>query len=170
MSSHGFTSNLTYLWGSEFHNNAPLTPFLAVSAVFALKKINVSFRAARIFLLFFILTGGFLPGSILYKMMPLPDKNYTQFNYINESLKIIPATAAVSAQTTLAPHLSNREKIYLFPEILDAEFIIVDSRLNTYPLNKDELVNKISVLKKSDEWKLIHFDKSLFIFKKITAG
>jgi uncharacterized membrane protein len=48
----------------------------------------------------------------------------------------IPATASVSAQSDLVPHLSNRRYVYLFPYRADeAEYVLVDVTSNPYPLN-----------------------------------
>ena len=48
----------------------------------------------------------------------------------------IPASASVSAQSDLAPHLSNRRFVYLFPYRADeADYVLVDVTSNPYPLN-----------------------------------
>lgn len=43
-------------------------------------------------------------------------------------LATIPPDASVSAQTGLVPHLSNRERIYLFPRLDDADWVALDTR------------------------------------------
>ena len=49
-------------------------------------------------------------------------------------LSKIPANASVSAQTTLVPHLSHRQRIYLFPYAVDhANYILLDAKSYTYP-------------------------------------
>jgi hypothetical protein len=63
-------------------------------------------------------------------------------------LAMIPPDASVSAQTGLVPHLSARERIYLFPKLADAEWIALDTRGQrfappgsvTYEEGLDELV------------------------------
>ena len=46
----------------------------------------------------------------------------------------IPANATVSTQTSLAPHLSQRQSIYLFPYAVDhADYILLDATGYTYP-------------------------------------
>lgn len=57
---------------------------------------------------------------------------------IHEVLERIPPGASVSAQTTLAPHLSQRERIYLFPTRRDAEYVVLDRRASTYPVGTAE--------------------------------
>lgn len=38
----------------------------------------------------------------------------------------IPSRATVSAQSAFVPHLSERAKIFEFPRVLDAEFVLID--------------------------------------------
>jgi uncharacterized membrane protein len=48
---------------------------------------------------------------------------------------LIPATASVSAQSNLVPHLSNRRYIYLFPyQDQDADYVLLDETDELYPL------------------------------------
>jgi len=47
-------------------------------------------------------------------------------------VRMIPAGAVVSAQSPFVPHLSEREKIYQFPRLLDAEYVLLD-RLGPIP-------------------------------------
>jgi len=46
----------------------------------------------------------------------------------------IPPDAPVSAQSDLAPHVSQRPKIYLFPVVQDAEYIILDITTSIFPV------------------------------------
>jgi len=49
-------------------------------------------------------------------------------------LREIPANASVSTQTALAPHLSQRRRIYLFPYAVNhADYILLDTTSYTYP-------------------------------------
>lgn len=51
-------------------------------------------------------------------------------------LSKIPANASVSAQSTLVPHLSHRQRIYLFPYAVDhANYILLDAKSYTYPFH-----------------------------------
>jgi len=49
-------------------------------------------------------------------------------------LREIPANASLSTQTALAPHLSQRRRIYLFPYAVNhADYILLDTTSYTYP-------------------------------------
>lgn len=65
---------------------------------------------------------------------PTPHTQLAQ-RFFNE----IPATASVSAQGYLVPHLSHRTAIYQFPDgMSDAQYIFVDVTGNAYPAATDE--------------------------------
>ncbi len=48
---------------------------------------------------------------------------------INEALALVPADVPVSAQNTLLPHLSERQDVFEFPNLHDAEYVVVDPSL-----------------------------------------
>ena len=48
---------------------------------------------------------------------------------LRDALALVPGGASVSAQNTLLPHLSERAKIFEFPEMEDAAYVVVDPSL-----------------------------------------
>jgi len=73
---------------------------------------------------------------------------------LEELLANIPASAAVSAQTDLLPHLSHRNKIYLFPNINDAEFVVLAKNGNIWPLNSADYEKRVKALEANFQiWK-----------------
>ena len=82
-------------------------------------------------------------------------------------LKRIPASAKVSAQSPLAPHLAFRDYIYHYPFIGDAEYIaLFHIDPNPYPLSWKEYENKIIAMKNSDEWEIFDQNNAVLIFKR----
>lgn len=161
-----FTSTQPHLWGNMFHHNANLTPFLAVSAIFSITKFNIPKNVVFGLLIFFLIFGSLSPRSFIWKIPQLNIQNRFNYEYINKSLQTISPNSAISAQSPLVPHLSNREKIYLYPEVLDAEYIILDTSLDAYPLEAEKYLASINDLKKSPSWEIIQTNKNLIIFKK----
>jgi len=64
--------------------------------------------------------------------LPLPDAHA---RLLPRFLAQIPAGDAVSTSSSLAPHLSERRKLYLFPNVLDAQEVLLDLTSSSYPLN-----------------------------------
>lgn len=50
----------------------------------------------------------------------------------------IPPGAAVSAQSRLVPHLSQRERIYMFPRVEDAEYVFIDVTEDSWPIHPND--------------------------------
>ena len=85
---------------------------------------------------------------------------------IGEAYKVmdlIPPDAIVSAQSTFVPHLALRDKIYTFPTIRNAEFILFSPVEATYP---NEFGNKIHQLLKNPDWEVVRKDKFFVLLKK----
>lgn len=161
-----FSSNYTQTWTNTWHHSANLVPFLAVSAIFALSKFKIPNLPVVILLLFFLVTGGLTPNGMIWTTIQNPIQNFSRFQYMQNAIKNIPNSAAVSAQSPLVPHLANRKDIYLFPEVYGAEYIVLDTSLSSYPMGYDELKNKISTLRKSKYWQVKTEDKNLIVFRK----
>jgi len=90
------------------------------------------------------------------------------YREIYKALKLIPADAGVSAHHAVAPHLANREKLYQFPIIKDAEYIILfQSKRGTYPIKKDRYKEEINKFKKSEDNDVIYDQNDLLILKII---
>lgn len=50
-------------------------------------------------------------------------------------LSLIPEMVPVSAQSDLAPHVSNRPKVYVFPTVADAEYVLLDATSTIFPVH-----------------------------------
>jgi hypothetical protein len=80
---------------------------------------------------------------------------------------MLPKDAAISAQSQLIPHLALRKKIYQFPIINDADYIIFSPNEGNYPLTTKDFSIKIEDLINSRQWKISYTDAQLTILKKI---
>jgi uncharacterized membrane protein len=67
--------------------------------------------------------------------LPLPDDHA---RLLQRFLAQIPANDAVSTSSSLAPHLSERRTLYLFPNVLDAQEVLLDLTGSPYPLDWPE--------------------------------
>lgn len=160
-----FSSLATHFWISNFHYNANLVPFMAVSAILALGKFKIPLTVTTTLLVFFLITGGLAPNKMIWITIQNPFQDFSRFEYLKNSLKNIPSTAKISAQSPIVPHLANREKIYMFPDLSDANYIILDTKVDSYPLENEELNKKIQELENSPLWQ-VEKKKTLLIFRK----
>jgi hypothetical protein len=70
-------------------------------------------------------------------------------------LREIPKNAAVSASSRLVPHLAFREKIYYFPRVEDADYIILFRNNDSYPLTPEQFEAEVLKYRNNSEWHLV---------------
>lgn len=160
-----FSSNQFQYWGTSFHYNANLAPFLAASTIFALAKIKVPKYLINTLLILSILFSNLYLNTVIVNTFGLNFEDTKDYTYLNDSLQTISKDVAVSAQSPIVPHLANRNKVYLYPEVLDADYIVLDQALGYYPMQNIEFKDRIEALKKDPDW-ILEQRTSLLIFKR----
>jgi uncharacterized membrane protein len=166
------------LWGTLYHYSIEFAPIISLALFDWINSIHnrkIGYPVAILFMLFTALSSLRLMDhrkSIWYdpvKMQFYSDKHYDRsLNYkeIYKALKIIPDNASVSAHSAVAPHIANREKLYHFPIIKDAEYIVLfKSTRGSYPVKKDKYTEQITGYKNSEEFDIIYDENDLLILK-----
>jgi len=97
-----------------------------------------------------------------------PQHYQTNFNIpeINKALNNIPFNAKVSASSSIVPHLALRDYIYQYPDVYNANYIILLSNDNYYPLSKEEYFNKLQQLQQNKLWEKLYDYNKLIIYRK----
>jgi hypothetical protein len=75
--------------------------------------------------------------------------------------KLIPKNAVVSAHQQAVPHLAFRDTIYLFPEIRNAQYIVLLNEQVPYPLTPQQLLEEEKKLRASKEWRILYDAREL---------
>jgi uncharacterized membrane protein len=122
-----------------FHYAVPIVPFAILSAIggagFLIRRFGKQVPEEGSVSLSYLLSGlvlvcslgyhhyrGFSPLSVHFRW-PVATEHH---RLAQELIDQIPPTASVSAQLNLNPHVSHREKLYIFPNVNDAEYIFLD--------------------------------------------
>ncbi|MGI6291990.1 MAG: hypothetical protein ACOXZH_06185 [Bacteroidales bacterium] len=84
-----------------------------------------------------------------------------------EIIEGIPSSTTVSTSSALAPRLAFREKIFLFPNIKNAGYIILLKKEGTYPLSLDELASEVEKLKAGNHYEAYFESETVIAFKKV---
>jgi uncharacterized membrane protein len=89
---------------------------------------------------------------------------------VNKIISQIPDNARLSSANDFGPHVAMRKYIYLFPDIYDADYILVAESysMGSWPLRGDELHAEIMRLKNSHEWGVVAEEDGVYLFKKAT--
>ena len=98
----------------------------------------------------------------------LPNKNCFKQHDI---LKTIPENVKISSQGPLVPHLRNYKFVKVFPyqnnfNYENADYIIINKQLASFPFQKDELNNINENILNSKSWKNIYNDEIIYVYKK----
>ncbi len=166
-----------FMWGTLHHYSlefAILTPILVVWAFREnpLRRFILSLAA----LLAQIMQLSLLDSRVSKWYAPERHRWYARQHYeseydyatIHEVLAQIPSKVPVSAVSCVIPHLPSREKLYHFPIIGEAQYIILLLGQNpcSYPLSPGDYFTRIDSLKQSGAWAVFHESPSLIILKK----
>jgi len=142
-----FVLNLLSIYPAQYsgtyHYSAPVAPYFVLAAIggaaairnsqFAIRNFGLRALAIVVVPTFLIALGyqaiaGYTPiGGEFFWPETTPHQQL-----LARFLKQIPPAVPVSTTATLFPHLSHRLKLYRFPTILDADYILLDvSQSNT---------------------------------------
>lgn len=95
------------------------------------------------------------------------DSGGLDVRFLHERLKEIPDKIPLSVSACFAPHLANREKLYHFPVIHDAEMIVLlKDKRSLYPLNRETFDRETDSLIKTGKYEIQLDQKDLLILKK----
>ena len=150
-------SNYAPMYSGLSHYSAPIVPFVIIGAIYGAhflcgvleKRLRLSTHHALLLVLgWLLLTAtayqavvGFTPLSLQYRIPRVTAHDRLVSRFVQQ----IPATAALSVQTPLHPHLSSRAVIYPFPVINDADFVLVDvtARPTMHPNDLKDAVSRL---------------------------
>ncbi len=62
---------------------------------------------------------------------------------LRAALMQVPPDARVSAQAAIAPHLANRRWLFIFPEVGSANYVVLDSQLDRWPVRAKHVEDEV---------------------------
>ncbi|MDD4109158.1 MAG: DUF2079 domain-containing protein [Prolixibacteraceae bacterium] len=87
---------------------------------------------------------------------------------VNKLLKQIPPNAKVSASNIILPHLAQRQHIYFFPDVKDAEYIVFSVYDNNYIFSNQYNEDNRNQVFSDTTWMVIAQEFPVFLFKRIS--
>lgn len=166
-------------WGVNGHYSIEFVPILTIALFMWINDFSEKWKliAASFFLAVGMATSISLLDHRVSKWYA-PDyfRFYQKPHYVREydvkkvykALKLVPDNASVSAESMLVPHLAFRKKIYQYPDIKDANYIVLlKADQNSFPFNHEDFLKKIQELKDSHQWGTLFEDDTVLILKRI---
>ena len=170
-----FLANRFLQWPFGYHYQAGIIAFAIFASIMSLSSLTLKFdkiwqnRLKFAFGLATLLTLIFL--NFTYKLpvtnlLTYKIQDFFQNKEVTLVLSLIPEEATVSAQNTLAPHLSHRRTIYHFPDINESEYVVLSSVLSAFPFSEQEILVKIKELKLNPDWEVVAENKTIVLFRR----
>ncbi len=152
-----------------YHYPAPIVPFAVLAAAVGLANLGRLAQAAGTRLRrsldlrrYVLVTGALLVvgATLAYHRArgatPLAVEfewpRVTEHHRVGERIiALIPPEAGVSAQWRLNPHVSQRERVYQYPDVRDAEYVLLDVTINSWPQHPNDLYRDVQAML-AGEW------------------
>jgi uncharacterized membrane protein len=175
-----FLSSDYALWGINFQYSIELAPIISFAVIDSLALIRVERRRILVALISTLITAGSTIAVIENRRSKwyrqVDSRFYSIEHYqsginsksLRKELSLIPDKATVSVSSELAPHLGRREKLYLFPNVKDAEYIVLLVRnCSYYPLTEESFIEEVSQIRESGEYQIISESEDCLIIKRL---
>ncbi|MEO8147298.1 MAG: DUF2079 domain-containing protein [Bacteroidia bacterium] len=174
-------NNDMYKWGIYAQYAVEFAPLIIIGAFETIKEIEN--RKLRNVLIFCMVAGNMaatlrlMDNTVLYftrDQIRIYKMSHFKPEYNSKTIHVqlnkIPGDAIVSAQSPFVSHLALRDKIYQFPVIKDASFVIYSNTERTYPLSKVMFEEQVNILIASGEWTPLYQSPDFNILKKKTTA
>lgn len=172
-----FLSNNIGFWGINCHYSIEFVPIIILASIDFLKRLP---KVPA-----FIIGVIFMGSTITSTLVTLDSRNskwydpiYTKFydmnryktsvdlKEIHKVLNSIDKDLVITSSSSIAPHLSMREKLYHYPIIKDSDMIVLFKQFDYYPYNQQQHEEKILELKNSEVYEVFYEETNLIVYKK----
>ena len=84
------------------------------------------------------------------------------------ALELVPDGASVSATNALGAHLSERRRIFSFPVLEEAEWVVVDERRLTFldSLRPERARPALAALRRDPQWRRVFAEDGVLVFRR----
>ncbi|MCB2380006.1 DUF2079 domain-containing protein [Hymenobacter sp. BT635] len=165
-------------WGINYQYSIEFVPVMS-AALGHLLVSQTPRQATRLAWLAAFVTLATTIVSMEVRVSKWHDKSLSQFylprhyrrgfdvGQVYTGLELLPADAAISVSSPLAPHLASRPYLYPFPYVANANYIAVLRHDNPYPISEEELETKIRGYQQSGEWQTVYDQAPLVILRRL---
>jgi uncharacterized membrane protein len=144
-------------WGTLFHYSAPIAPIVAMSAGESLSRLQRRLRrrdsaavgtieTSRALVWIAgacVVLAAILPGRLPLARLTYPHqyRGIATADAAAAAVAMVPPDASVVAQAPIAPHLSQRHRIFMLqPNAPDADIVIASTELDPWPMSDPSTV------------------------------
>jgi uncharacterized membrane protein len=148
-------SSSAWMGSGQAHYSALALPFVALGAAAGLSRLRPHVRLQHAAALALVATSGvayFLAGAGPLGANYAPARITERAQRALSVAEQLPSAAAVSASSDLLPHLTHRARAYVFPTLLDADYVYLDLQSSPAPTSAGDVYLRVQSLLDSGEW------------------
>lgn len=166
-----FLTDNVALWSFQFHYQVMMVIVSAVAVPYAIRDCRRFIRwrdgfPAAIAVLVLLMTFWVHTKTESIRILRDDAVRSRPIALWQRELRVIPPAAAVSAQDAFVPRLSERDAIYRFPIVNDADWVVLDPRAPSFPLRSDEVEQWQATLRSDSGWQLVRQAGTFTIFRR----
>jgi len=164
----------------HFHYTAAAIPGLIAGAVLGAARVQRrwprSSPALGRALVLLVLAAGVVLGPLpVWRHVPFGSKLATRDHIVTSHdraaarvLRAVPAGVAVSATNTLGAHLSERRRIFSFPVLREARWVVVDLTRPSYldAAGSKRFASAYAALRRDPRWKVVREDDGVVVLRR----
>jgi len=150
-------STSPWMAAGKAHYSGLVLPFIVLGAAMSLQWLRQRpwlQLSAAITLVATSLFGYVLAGAGPFAANYAPAQVTPHSQAAERIVASLPADAAVSASTSLVPHLTHRARAYVFPAVQDADFVFLDLQASPAPTSAGDVYLRVQSLLSSGEWQV----------------
>ena len=163
----------------HFHYTAATIPALLAATVFATARLRHRRWGGAIprFLVALGLVSGVVYGpNPLWSSVPFGEDLAARDHVVNahdaaaqRALRLIPAGAPVSATNTLGAHLSERRRVFSFPVVREARWLVVDTTRLSYldrAVGGEQAGRALARLRARGKWRVVYAEDGVLVLRR----
>lgn len=170
--------NQPALWGIGFHYGIEFAPVMAIGVfevISRFKKQGLQLAVSAVM----TITGLYITYQTTVSSVSYTDKQkirfYEKWHYekdydvkgVHKLLDEIPQDAIIAAQSPYLPHLAYRDRIYQFPMVNDAEYIIYSYKESSYPLTDSVFCATTVNFAQGPDWGIWREYQDFYVLKRV---
>jgi uncharacterized membrane protein len=158
-----------WMAAGKAHYSALVLPFLIIGAAAGLRRLREHHRAQPLACAALVLTGvmGYVVGGAGPFGGDYAPAAFTA--HTAEAAAIadrLPPDAGVSATSSLVPRVSHRSRVYVFPAVLDADYVFLDLQASPAPTSAGDVYLRVHDMLAGGDWQLESADDGLLLLRR----
>jgi hypothetical protein len=159
-------SSSAWMASGQAHYSGLVLPFLVLAAADGLRRVGPRRREASVALVLAAVLAYAWQGAGPFGGRYAPAAITDHAGRAIQMASALPADAAVSASSTLVPHLSGRARVFVFPALQDADHVLLDLRASPAPTSAGDVFLRVQSLLGEGGWRVEAAEDGLLLLAR----